>query len=76
MDSLAVWYLTIQLAAGGKDETFGPFTEAACVKCGETFYSHARAWQARGGPKAGHWLCIPVAATEAPKVSPRRVCSE
>lgn len=79
MNAAAVWYLTLRLFAGDPLQSFGPFTEAECVSCGEALYARAGELAKRTGRKPGPgWTCLQ--AERAVEVQPLsatlRACSE
>lgn len=76
--SAPLWFLYVRMFAGDPIVESGPYTEAECVRCGETLTA-AQAELVRRGcvRKAGSgWICLPADknAPPAPKTTTRRAC--
>ena len=74
----ATWFLTVKLFAGDPLETYGPYTEDECMRCGAAMYAQIGLLaKIRGRQPGPGWLCLQVRPHERqPEVKRPSPCGE
>lgn len=74
--SAPLWFLYVRMFAGDPIVESGPYTEAECVRCGETLTAAQAELVRRLRRKAGSgWICLPADKNVPPApTTTRRAC--